>query len=291
MNDQYLILSLDGGGIRGVYSAVILSRLIERFPKLKFDLHAGTSTGGILALALASGLEANEIVDMYRNHGPTIFKKSWTRLFKGPKYGNEGLKTALTTVFGSATLGQIRDPVLIPAFDLSSEKERPVRWKPKFFDNVVRANAHWKVVDVALATSAAPTYFPAHKGFIDGGVVCNNPSVSAISFARHLGVPGDRIKLISIGTGVLPKHIPGSPSWGLVGWLPEIVDLLLGGGARVANYQARQDLKNRFMRINTKLDCNVPLDSVESIDKLVSIAEHQDLSDVFAWCEAELGLR
>ena len=188
------ILSLDGGGIRGLFTAILLERLEAARPGLlaQVDLFAGASTGGILALGLAAGRTPSQARELYELRGRQVFANArwdnWRDLGHAVRaqYSNAYLKKVLTQEFGDMKLGDLPHHVLIAAFDLENDPANPPpmrTWKPKFFHNFPGhdTDAHEKVVDVALRTSAAPSYFPIYQGYIDGGVVAGNPSMTALA--------------------------------------------------------------------------------------------------------------
>jgi patatin-like phospholipase/acyl hydrolase len=185
---RFQILSLDGGGIRGVFSAAILAA-IEEDLELRlvdhFDLIAGTSTGGIIALGLGLGLRPADILAFYTEHGPRIFRNPW-RLRSAlwwfwRKYRPAALGTALRTTFGDRPFGESSKRLVIPSYNVGDDDVyifRTAHAERLRRDYRVPA---WKV---ALATSAAPTYFPACREvdglrLIDGGVWANNPRARA----------------------------------------------------------------------------------------------------------------
>jgi patatin-like phospholipase/acyl hydrolase len=144
---KYRILSLDGGGLRGLITAQLLHRLTKA-PEIsgwlnETDLYAGTSTGGILALGLAIGKSPDEICNLYKNKGKKIFDDSiWDDIRDlgktiGANYSNKNLKTELKRVFRDTKLSDISKKVAIPTFDLDNEATSPAerRWKPKIFNN------------------------------------------------------------------------------------------------------------------------------------------------------------
>lgn len=205
----FQVLSFDGGGIKGLFSVAILAAL-ERDLNVRvadhFDLIAGTSTGGIIALALGAGKSPAEIVQFYMNEGPNIFRRgplNNIRSFFASKYDPQALEYALKNSFGDALLGSSRKRLLVPSYDLDSDNIHI--FKTRHHEKLSRDHRHpfWKI---ALATSAAPTYFPAFRGIdhvrlIDGGVWANNPAVLAIIEAnRALNVPFERMRLFSLGT-------------------------------------------------------------------------------------------
>jgi len=129
----YRILSLDGGGVRGLIPIIFMERLLERHQDLleRVDLFAGTSTGGILSLGLASGIEAAELKQLYLHRGPEIFADSlWDDVkdlgrLAGAEYSSKNLKRILQEVFGDRTMGDLTQRVVVPAFDLDNEAKDP----------------------------------------------------------------------------------------------------------------------------------------------------------------------
>lgn len=223
--ENYRILSLDGGGVRGVFSATVLANFEDKIGEpigQYFDLIAGTSTGGIIALALGLGVPAKEIAKLYEEKGPVIFGKDQSRkarfarsmrqLFKGAKHNSTGLRNELEAVFGDRLLGESQTRLIIPSFHPETSKVyvyKTAHHERFQYDHKV------KVVDVALATSAAPTYLPSHKSeagveLIDGGVWANNPIGAAVVEAVGvLGWQRDLIDILSIGTldePIKPEH-------------------------------------------------------------------------------------
>lgn len=205
---QFQILSLSGGGVKGLYSAEVLS-LIEQHWQVKitdhFDLICGTSIGGITALALAYGISPKDISEKLENSSPKIFPKKRFKSLRraiGPLFSPEPLKEILIEMFGDATIKDLKIPVLVPAVNASTGQ-------PKIFKNRYLSEYTFdqdlKLVDVALATSAAPTYFPIHEfnntKFIDGGLVANSPVLMGLHEAVFkLGVDYNSIKILSVGT-------------------------------------------------------------------------------------------
>jgi len=296
----FRILTLDGGGIRGILTATLLERLEAAQPQFLslVDMVAGTSTGGILALGLASGLTPTQGRELYENLGTEVFKDSfWDNLkdlvqLTGAQYSNKPLKKVLVKQFGDMTLGDLPKKVLISSFDLDNESKTPGKprsWKPKFFHNFPGedSDAHEKVVDVALRTSAAPTFFPVYQGYIDGGVIANNPSMCALAQAlqKDTGAKSLRdLRLISVGTGANPKYVEAmDEDWGLVQWGSHLVSLMMEGSVGLADYQCRQALHERYIRINPYLPVAIGLDGTDQIDLMKNLASVIDLSEANAW--------
>jgi len=290
------ILSFDGGGIRGLLSCKLLERLDRLYPGYleKVSLFAGTSTGGILALGLAAGLTPSEIAELYQKDGVKIFSKNiWDKIgdidrFYYADYSNTTLEEALRKKFGDMRLGDLKKKVLISSFrlDSGSVTKMGVRsWKPKFFQNFEDdpSDSDQKVVDVALRTSAAPTYFPVYQGFADGGLVANNPSMCAVAQAldKKTGKQKlNRITVLSIGTGVQPKFVTGfNENWGFLQWAPHLITIMMDGVSGVADFQCRQVLGPRYLRLDVLFQRDIGLDNVDEIPYLVELADLEDISD------------
>jgi hypothetical protein len=210
----FKILSIDGGGILGLYSADVLKNIQTDFLKGKtfseeFHLITGTSTGGIIAAALALGREPSKIIDFYTEFGERIFP-SWRRKlpFAGiirEKYSNRVLKQALNEFFGESTIADCKTALCIPAIDISNC--HPVIFKTNNSGDQTR-DSGLRLQDIALATSAAPTYFPIYSferftGLVDGGLWQNNPALCGIIEALNYFIGKDdgydTIHLLSIG--------------------------------------------------------------------------------------------
>lgn len=297
---MYRILSLDGGGIRGVLSVRLLERLEQAHPGFlsRVDLVAGTSTGGIMALGLAAGLTPTEVRQLYEESAKRVFADSiWDDIrdlgkLTGADYSNEPLKQSILERIGDITLGDLPKRVLISSFDLDNEPQTPNAlrtWKPKFFHNFPGedSDADQKVVDVALRTSAAPTYFPIYQGYIDGGVIANNPSMCALAQALHPETGAQKLRqvtLLSIGTGINPRFIPERDAdWGLAQWARPMISLMIEGGVGLADYQCRQVLGKRYLRINPTLPAPVGLDKMGLIPVLLEVGELENLSTAIRW--------
>lgn len=293
---SYRILSLDGGGIRGVLTIHLLKRLEAAQPGFldQVDLVSGTSTGGILALAIAAGLTLDEALSLYKEKGFQVFEDSlWDNLkditnFRGAQYGNEGLAQALQEEFGGMTLGELKKRVVISAFDLDNnafEATVTRSWKPKFFQNYPGPGSDEgeRVVDVALRTSAAPTFFPIYQGYVDGGVVANNPSMCALAQAinKQTGKQSlSKVRLLSVSTGGYPKFLETlDGDWGLIQWARPLLEIMLEGSLEVVHYQCKNILGSHYYRVAPRLNKSIALDRLDAIPELEYVGQHFDLSD------------
>ena len=309
--NTYRVLSLDGGGIRGIVPAVILQRLLAE-PGLgrlldNADLIAGTSTGGLIALGIAHGLDLARMRDLYVKKGPKIFDDSWLddlvdlgRL-RGAEYGNKALRRELGKLFGQTTLGQLKKRVLITSFDLDNEDRRHDRrsWKPKLFHNFPGPNTDRSQLayKVGLYTSAAPTYFPSVDGYIDGSVYASNPSMCALAQTqdqRYKPTPSlDNVVLLALGTGTSLYYIKGrSHDWGYVQWAKPLVRLMLDGVAGIADYQCHQILHSRYHRLAPVFpeSSSVAQDDTDKIPYLLNFAQKLDVKPTIDWLRKNWGV-
>jgi patatin-like phospholipase/acyl hydrolase len=257
MEKMRRILSIDGGGIKGVLPAAFLACLEETSGKRiidHFDLLAGTSTGGIVALGLGVGLTAREILEFYETEGPGIFGQRLGRLtllklialrFRGrvrsarrllfSKYEPSALHNALEKAFGPRILGDSRTRLLIPAFD---RQRREVHVFKTSHDERFVFDWKQRAVDVALATAAAPTYLPSHRlsngvSLLDGGIWANNPTgIAAVEAIGVLGWPKNSIYILSIGCTEEPITVPMTA--GTLGLALKMADIFLLGQSKGA---------------------------------------------------------
>jgi uncharacterized protein len=298
---RYRILTFDGGGVRGSLMATLIKRLVEQYPALleQVDLFAGTSTGSVVALTLASGLSADTLVDFYSMENLRFaFSPSRSNLLR-PKYSNHNFKTLLEKHFpGNPTLGDLKKHKLMaPSFELDDRKEND--WAPVFFHNYPGSRyLNELVVNVALRSAAAPTYFPSHQGYIDGGMVANNPSTAAIAIAlgHHEPRPAlEEICLLSIGTGLTPSIIKtNTTNWGVVQWMlnpfrtpsEPILNILFQGVVEADQKTSRYLLRQRYWRLNPPLIRQTMLDDWKAVPELIKTASDYDLRPTLDWIAA-----
>jgi len=224
--NTFKILSIDGGGIKGLYSATILKEFEKHFKcniSDQFDMICGTSTGGILALALSLKIPAEKICEFYIEEGKNIFpggryfnlcgiklpKRFFRQIFWGGKYSDKHLIKALKKVFGTKIIGDSNNLLCIPSYTIT--EARPFVFKYDHSEGNLDRDNEVKMVDVALATSSAPTFFPLaeiedydNKQFIDGGVWANNPTLvgllEALDYFVGVGKNFDNLKIMSISS-------------------------------------------------------------------------------------------
>lgn len=258
------ILSLDGGGIKGLYAAQLLAGIELKTGKLigdYFDMICGTSTGGLIALGITCGIPCGNIARFYTDHSPLIFPRGnlvernyrlCRQAFFSTKYNNEKLEKALKEFFGGdRTMESANHLMCIPAFNIT--QGRPTVFKKPF--GPYHRDGRFSMVKVALATSAAPTYLPSvsieENQYVDGGLYGNNPSMFGYTEAmdhfigKEHTVDGhkityDRVSMLSIK---LPGESKGerpfvSSRKSFFRWGPKLVDTAMTGSDYIAGYHS-----------------------------------------------------
>lgn len=283
------VLSIDGGGIKGVFPCAFLANIEQavcRCVNDYFDLIVGTSTGGIIALGLGLGLSAQQILDFYRKHADSIFPPRGrlgliSQLF-APKYDPKPLRRALESVFGDRKLGESRTRLVIPSFNL--ETGEVYNWKTPHHPRLER-DYRQPVVDVAMSTAAAPTYFPTHRTLsgvplIDGGVWANNPiAVAAVEAIGILKWKSDEVRILSLGCTFSPLNTSKARFRGLGQsyWATRASDLFLTAQSTSALGMAQHLLadRNQILRISPLVTLNIKLDNISEIPSLVGLGESE----------------
>ncbi len=286
----FRILALDGGGIKGAFTAAALAHWEEQTGGLptasRFDLIAGTSTGGILALGLALGLPAKQILDFYRGEaGQRIFpmtsliERMWRRVRQtaSDKFDAGILEEELEKALGSESrLGDAKTRVVVTSYSLTSNSTKLFRTG---HHPSVPAHDSLRAVTVARATSAAPTFFKpaqveesiAEYEAVDGGVWANCPAMVALCEAVHvLKIPLGRIDMLSIGTTSSPSLVEDPEIVkGQLGWATRAPNLLVKGQVQGTLEYATQLLADdRFLRVDGTVETE-GMDEVENLPKLV----------------------
>jgi len=270
--NKFNILSLSGGGFLGLYTVSVLAELEKASGRpiaTSFDLMAGTSVGGILALGLAAEIPAIDIQNAFERNGTAIFSNrpaptTWlgtvrdlTRFAIRPKYSSEALRATVSDLVGANTrIGDLKHAVLVPTVNLT--KGKPQVFKTPHHANF-RTDLHQKVVDVALATAAAPTYFPiAEIGdslFADGGLYANSPDMLAVHEAEHFfGRAISDVHLLSVGTTTSQfsfAHAHGR-NLGAFGWWRDqrLVNVIIASQQHSVNFMMGHRLGSRYLQID-----------------------------------------
>jgi len=282
---NFRILVLDGGGLRGAFTASVLAKWDDMIKSgggnnlvKHFDLVAGTSTGAILAIGLGLGLSPSEILEFYKKEGPIIFPKDRKlRHWVKSKHDSVTLREMLIKVYSEKKL----------SFDSCCRLVIPtVRAIHGEAEIITTAHApdrtafrDMMAVDAALASSAAPTFFDesAWKGsitvetFLDGGIWANNPILPALAEAvRYLDIPLDRIDVLSIGTMGNETDFTESLGKGKAGWAPSSADLFFASQEHAAAIMAESFLgPAHHLRVNQQTPSEIKLDDAEAIDDMI----------------------
>jgi uncharacterized protein len=266
MAERVRILSIDGGGIRGIIPALVLVELERRAGRRTFelfDLIAGTSTGGILACALCAPepLPAAELVGLYGERGPEIFDRSLFQRIRSAeglldeKYSGAALDRVLEHYLSDKRLKEARPDLIVPAYDTAAPG-------PYFFKTRKARESEaddFPLSTVARATSAAPTYFEAlpagMQSLVDGGVFAVNPAMCAFAEVLRF-TPDAEVYVLSLGTGQRTEQRDWDEikDWGLVEWARPILDVVFDGISDAVDYQLTQALpEGRYWRLQTEL--------------------------------------
>jgi uncharacterized protein len=259
------ILALSGGGFRGLYTATVLKHLEEQLGAplaSRFDLICGTSAGGLLALGLAAEVPAADLQAMFQQQGSRIFNSrgrvrqalgTWTMA----KHSAEGLRGVLQEQFSDMTIGDLKHRVLIPTVNYSKGSGQFFKTPhaPQFY-----LDHKHRLVDVGLATAAAPTYFPLHQigeegVFADGGLVGNSPGFFGLHEAHHvLQVPRGPgcARVLAVGTMTLGATKRGASGldWGVWQWRTALFDLVISSQEQAVDSMLKHLLAGDYVRID-----------------------------------------
>jgi uncharacterized protein len=328
MAETFKVLSIDGGGIRGIIPAMILAEIEDRTGKPiaeMFDLIAGTSTGGILALGLAMPdgggkprYRAEDLIGLYEKEGPRIFSRPAGHRIDSlggvseEKYPSEGIEQVLEEYFGEVRLKDALTRILVTSYE--------IQLRIPFFFRSERAKEStdfdFPMRQVARATSAAPTYFePArveaegpvdYYALVDGGVFANNPAMCVyVETRRLLGAddspyPQDTdVLVVSMGTGQFTDRLryEEAAGWGLLGWARPIIDVVFDGVSDTVDFQLKEilapskDRTRRYYRFQRELvevsDAmdNTSPDNLRDLKLLAATMIHEEDEKLSEVCE------
>jgi patatin-like phospholipase/acyl hydrolase len=278
------VLSIDGGGIRGLIPAMVLAEIERRTSRPTsevFDLVAGTSTGGILALGLTKPGQGGEpqysakrLIELYETEGEKIFDRpTWHRIHSvgglaEEKCPSKGIEDVTREYFGDRRVAEALTEILVAAYEI--EGRAPWFFKRRHARDPNKKGHNFLMREVARATSAAPTYFEplqlavgneGNRAFVDGGVYANNPAMCAYVEARKIHPEENDFLVVSLGTGELTRSLPYDEvkGWGLALWAQPILNVVFDGVADTVDYQLRELLPTegearRYYRFQTLLD-------------------------------------
>ena len=284
----YHVLALSGGGYRSLYTATILAELEKNLGRpiaSHFDLICGTSAGGMLALGLAAEIPASELKNLFEKNGSRIFgSRSLARRFLGrwltAKHDSTGLRQVLTELFQKQKIGDLKHRVLIPAVNYSTGLGQ-------FFKtphhSSFRMDHQMEIVDVALATAAAPVYFPLARNdrgvFADGGLVGNAPGLFGLHEVQTFLAPGAVIRVLAIGTMTIGATVRGNANLdkGFGKWRGDLFDLVISAQESSVDYMLRQALGENYLQIDDHMTPQQSQD-VKALDR-VSVGATNTLRD------------
>lgn len=282
-DNTFHILSLDGGGARGIYSAQILASIKQALGtsvKECFDLIVGTSTGSIIAGAAAVGVPMTRVVELFEKEPLRIFRKRWPGSFHiRSKYSMRSLEQVIRGCMPDPTLGEISTPLMITASDISTGGVHvfKTRYLKDLEEPYVR-DSDVLLSDAVLASCAAPTYFdPAPVGnflLADGGLWANNPSIIAFTeavskFKRSV----EQVSILSIGTGHSVNLYSKRKLWGLItGWgRQKLVSYVLRLQSDASANMAKLLLADRYLRLDPEIEA-WHLDDIKHLGTLKALA-------------------
>lgn len=283
-----LVLSIDGGGIRGILPGRLLQAMQEDGCYPLFDMIAGNSTGGIIACGLVSGIPAKTMVSLYTDHGGAVFQSRPLGGVMFPKYSADPLENFLKLTLGTRKLSDATPELLVPSYcvqlafpwNIDGVPSATASWFFKSWDAKSGKSHDTPLWQVARATSAAPTYLPTANldlgWFVDGGIFANNPALCAYAAATRLW-PGEDIKVLSIGTGAKITALDGKSSagWGAIAWAQEIASVFMDGAADATTYILETIMGDKLLRCEIQLEgCSDAFDdaSAQNIANLDTLA-------------------
>lgn len=281
---KFLILCIDGGGVRGAFAARMVELLNYHYKIMpKVNLLAGTSTGAIIASCLAQNFPPSRIVALYKASSKTIFTRNF---FLGPRFIEKALKSSydsirfkavLKQIYGKITLGESKIPLVIPTTDLKGGG--PQLFKSYSHDENER---NLPLYEAVVASCSAPTYFnPAVIGpmlLADGGMWSNNPSFVALSEARRSFEQSmDHLQILSIGTGHFNNCFDeNNRYWGLInGWKIRNLTEFISSLQAQSTYETLKKVlePHQLLRLNFSQSTLLGLDDFSQIDKLIARAD------------------
>ncbi len=270
------ILSLDGGGVRGLATLHFLKEL-DIYLKEKynrcindvFHLYIGTSVGGMIASCLACDKKPDELAEYVDENIDIVFKRKGLAFPWSNKYRSRGIDELIAGIIPDIQMKDINKPFLTTAYNTTLRK-------PTIFNNQstgLYSDNSVSLRKVIQATSAAPSYFAPveiEEGtyYIDGGVICIDPVLHGYT-AAFKRWKNEKVMVLSVGTGQCPqKSINPSNHWGIINWLwyGKLVDIILGASDELGREQMDMIIGKDYLRINSKLERNIPMDSTNEFD-------------------------
>ena len=295
---KLFIISLDGGGNRGIINAIILERIQQVFSDIfeRVGLYIGTSNGGMNAMALAFGHTPSTIRAIMELTSRNIFQRKSRFSLQQACYNNKFLSMVCTEVWRDKTIADSPKKVIIPTLLLDNHSEHNRNMELIIAHNLTEDEETGSILakDIIMRTTAAPTYFPSYQECIDGGVYAHEPSSLAITLAiSKLGYDPKDIVLLSLGTGKVSHHFEDDTKeycghthdWGYQQWLPNMSTVIWDTMIDKSLFISSSLLGERFHRVNPVLPTDLALDDPNHLPDISQIAEEHDLFETFGWIQ------
>uniref|UniRef100_A0A6C0BLX6 PNPLA domain-containing protein n=1 Tax=viral metagenome TaxID=1070528 RepID=A0A6C0BLX6_9ZZZZ len=288
----FFVLSIDGGGTRGIIPCIVLERIVKHIPHFlgRVDMLAGTSNGALLAMALAFGHYPATIREMMLLTSRAVFgEKQGHYSVSSAKWSNRALALFCQEVWQDQTLADAHVPCLVPAFLLDNQRASPERdMETRVFTSATHGSE--KVRDVLMRTCAAPIYFPAWQSYVDGGVFAHNPADLAVAHAlAQLNVPLEDVVVLSLSTGHVRQYMADDAhNYGYYQWATQLPTVLWRGMIDKTTTLCRALLGDRFNRIDPELEQELALDEPTLFPAMITCAEEENLDRVVEWIKEKL---
>ena len=285
---MYTILSIDGGGCKGMIAAEFIRNICINNPGFldQIDCIVGVSSGSLVGAMLASGISAHQIVEIFRDQMGIIFKKLRRRTFcscwglRGPKYSNAVLWNSIYNVVGDIKLKQLKKDFMCYSYDI--KKSRPNIFinntKGKIPEKVVLSDSRdyhvisddeQSVIEAVYQSCLAPTFFHDENGIIDGSVMTNNPTMIAVAMATsYYGIPIDQIRVLSIGTKERIQ-VPIRYTATIFFWIRNIIYFLMEASSDHTKLLCDMLLGVNYLRV--EVPCGLPINSFEHCDTFIEL--------------------
>jgi predicted acylesterase/phospholipase RssA len=290
LNSKCFILSLDGGGLRGIIDCIILQRLLKIYPNLlqKVTFYAGCSIGGLLASSFACGYSPTLCREFLETFGSQIFNVNSSFAIWSSKFNNRYLEILVNNSFKDKKLGDLNKYLMIPAYLLDNKDETDNRsGEPVIFHNFTTNLSDNLLSDIVMRTTAAPVHFSPWQNYIDGGIFAHDPTSIALSLALQKYKKEDII-ILSLGTGTTPEFIEEgvANNWGYYRWVSNFLTILWDGMKKKSNDICRNVIGERYHRLDPIIPSSISLDDTKSLGSLISIAKSIDLDPTIEWLKS-----
>jgi hypothetical protein len=294
-----LVVSVDGGGIRGIIPCVILERILDEFPQLfaQIQVVSGSSIGSMIAMGMAFNYHPRLIAELMVLTANAIFSERRARIpVLHARWSNRCLSILCAEMFQKKTLLDAQKKIVASALKLDnlSSDDSMRSSEVHVFHNLDAESGKELASDVVMRSSAAPSYFPAWQGYVDGGMFAPDPSSLCLSFVLSpflMDVPVRDVVMISISTGKFLEYFDHpTHDWGYLQWASKLQSALWSGMISKSQLCTKQLLGESLLRIDPVLDHQVKLDVPSAIPQLIQVASDHDLTEAFAWIRKNLSV-